>query len=327
MAWVSILGNAPRYLVEPLAFGGLVVVVLIYAARGQDLITILPNLGVMALAGYRLLPAIQLLYSQITQLTTASHSLDEVFDEFLAAERSLGKDTESKDGRLTAPPALSWERSITIENIAFQYPGAIRPTIKNLSLVIPKNTSIGIVGTTGSGKSTLVDLILGLHIPTDGRILVDDTPLDSNNRRAWRGGIGYVPQDIFLIDDTIAANIAFGLPKSKIDDQALKRAAAAAQILGFIEKDLPMGFDSIVGERGVRLSGGQRQRIGLARALYHQPELLILDEATSALDNETEADVMEAIYTLSGSVTILIIAHRLSTIERCSTKIDLTDFK
>ncbi len=327
MAWVSILSNAPRYLVEPLSFGGLVVVVLIYAARGQDLITILPNLGVMALAGYRLLPAFQLLYGQITQLTTASHSLDEVFDEFLAAERSLGKDTESQDGRLTAPPALSWGRSITIENIGFQYPGANRPTIRNLSLVIPKNTSIGIVGTTGSGKSTLVDLILGLHIPTEGRILVDDTPLDSDNRRAWRGGIGYVPQDIFLIDDTIAANIAFGLPKNKIDDQALKRAAAAAQILEFIEKDLPMGFDSIVGERGVRLSGGQRQRIGLARALYHQPELLILDEATSALDNETEADVMEAIYALSGSVTILIIAHRLSTIGRCSTKIDLTDFK
>jgi ABC-type multidrug transport system fused ATPase/permease subunit len=196
--------------------------------------------------------------------------------------------------------------------------------IDQLSLSIPKNSSLGIVGTTGCGKSTLVDLILGLHVPSSGRILIDDTPLGPDQRRAWRGGIGYVPQEIFLIDDSVAANIAFGLPKEKIDPAALERAAAAAQILAFILHDLPHGWDTIVGERGVRLSGGQRQRIGLARALYHQPELLVLDEATSALDTETEDGVMQAIATLSGQITMLVIAHRLRTVEMCDERLDLT---
>lgn len=324
-AWSSILSNGPRYLIEPLAFGGLVVAVLIYAARGQNLIAILPNLGVMALAGYRLLPALQLLYSQITQLTTQRHSLEEVYDEFLAAENAEGKDKESTVGQFTAPERLQWNKAITLENLSFKYPNAEIPIIDRLSLTIPKNSSLGIIGTTGCGKSTLVDLILGLHIPTSGRILIDDIPLSSNNRRAWRGGIGYVPQEIFLIDDTIAANIAFGIPTDEIDPAALKRAAASAQILDFIENNLPKKFDSIVGERGIRLSGGQRQRIGLARALYHEPDLLILDEATSALDTETEDSVMKAIYALNGSVTMLIIAHRLSTISKCTIQLDLND--
>jgi ABC-type multidrug transport system fused ATPase/permease subunit len=323
-AWSSILSNGPRYLIEPLAFGGLVVVVLVYAARGENLMAILPNLGVMALAGYRLLPALQLLYSQITQLTTQRHSLEEVFDEFLAAENAADKDAESADGHLSAPPRLRWTQGITLENLSFHYPGVDKPVIDHLSLTIPKNSSLGIVGTTGCGKSTLVDLILGLHVPSSGRILIDDTPLGPHNRRAWRGGIGYVPQEIFLIDDSVAANIAFGVPKEKIDPAALGRAAAAAQILAFIQHELLHGWDTIVGERGVRLSGGQRQRIGLARALYHQPELLVLDEATSALDTETEDGVMQAIADLSGQITMLVIAHRLRTVKMCSAKLDLS---
>jgi len=323
-AWTAILGNGPRYLIEPLAFGGLVVVVLLYAARGENLIAILPNLGVMALAGYRLLPALQLLYSQITQLTTQRHTLEEVFDEFLAAENAAGKDAEFADGRLTAPAPLRWQTAITLENLSFQYPGAEKPVIDRLSLIIPKNTSLGIVGTTGCGKSTLVDLILGLHVPSSGRILIDETPLGPDDRRAWRGGIGYVPQEICLIDDSVAANIAFGVPKENIDPAGLERAAASAQILDFIRNELPSGFKTVVGERGVRLSGGQRQRIGLARALYHQPELLVLDEATSALDTETEDGVMEAITSLSDQITMLVIAHRLRTVEMCDRRIDLS---
>lgn len=323
MAWVTIVSNGPRYLVEPLAFGGVVAVVLVYAARGQDFSAIMPNLGVMALAGYRLLPALQLLYGQLTQLATTRHALDEVYDEFLAAENSLGKDAESANGRLSAPAALKWGKAISLENLGFQYPGAEKPVIKNLNLTIPKNSSLGIVGTTGCGKSTLVDLILGLHVPSNGRILIDDTPLGPDNRRAWRGGIGYVPQDIFLIDDSIAANIAFGVPKEKIDPAALRRAASAAQILTFIETELPDKWDTVVGERGVRLSGGQRQRIGLSRALYHNPELLILDEATSALDNKTERNVLEAINGLHGKITIVIIAHRIVTVEKCDQIVEL----
>lgn len=323
LAWIGIVSNAPRYLVEPLAFGGVVIAVLFYAARGQDLSAILPNLGVMALAGYRLLPALQLLYGQTQTLATMRYSVDEVFDEFLAAERSLGKDSESRDGRLAAPAPLRWQNAITLEDVCFRYPGAEKSVIDHLNLVIPKNSSLGIVGQTGCGKSTLVDLILGLHIPNSGCILIDDTPLGPDNRRAWRGGIGYVPQEIFLIDDTIAANIAFGVPADKIDPLALRRAATAAQIFDFIETELLQKFDTIVGERGVRLSGGQRQRIGLARALYHQPELLVLDEATSALDLQTEAEVMKAITALQGSLTLVIIAHRLSTVETCGVILKL----
>jgi ABC-type multidrug transport system fused ATPase/permease subunit len=322
-AWSSILGSGPRYLVEPLAFGGLVVVVLVYAARGQDLIVILPNLGVMALAGYRLLPALQLLYSQITQVTTQRHALEEVFDEFLAAENAVGKDTESADGSFSSPGRLRWQQAIILENVSFHYPGAEKPILNRLSLRIPKNSSLGIMGTTGCGKSTLVDLILGLHVPNSGRILIDDIPLGLHNHRAWRGSIGYVPQEIFLIDDSVAANIAFGVLPEKFDSAALERAAAAAQILDFIQYELPNGWETVVGERGVRLSGGQRQRIGLARALYHQPELLILDEATSALDTETEDGVMQAMASLTGRITMIVIAHRLRTLEMCDEKLDL----
>lgn len=324
LAWTSLLGNGPRYLIEPLAFGGLVIAVLFYAARDQDLVTILPNLGVMALAGYRLLPALQILYGQVTQLTTQRHALEEVFDEFLAAENAAGKDDESADGRLSIPSALQWQKAITFENLGFQYPGASKPLFENLSLTVPKNTSLGIVGQTGCGKSTLVDLLLGLHVPTSGKILIDDTTLGPENRRAWRGGIGYVPQDIFLIDDTVAANIAFGVPKEKIVAADLERAATAAQIIDFIQNELPHGWQTLVGERGVRLSGGQRQRIGLARALYHEPELLVFDEATSALDTETEDGVMEAINHLRGQVTMIVIAHRLRTVETCDFRLDLS---
>lgn len=327
LSWIGIVGSAPRYFVEPLAFGGVVVVVMAYASLGQDLAVILPSLGVMALAGYRLLPALQLLYNQLNQLGTSRHTLDEVYDEFLAAESSRGRDDEGHDGHFTAPSALQWNNAITLDHLSFSYPGTDSPVIDDLTLQIPKNTTLGIIGTTGSGKSTLVDLILGLHIPTAGRILIDDVPLGPGNRRKWRGGIGYVPQDIFLIDDTISANIAFGLSEEEIDPAALIRAAGAAQILDFIENELPLKWDTIVGENGARLSGGQRQRIGLARALYNQPGLLILDEATSALDLPTEAEVMKAITALQGSMTMLIIAHRLSTIEGCTKRLDLSSRK
>ncbi|MBP9223633.1 MAG: ABC transporter ATP-binding protein [Verrucomicrobiales bacterium] len=324
MGWVGIVSNGPRYLVEPLAFGGVVIAVLFYASRGQDLSIILPNLGVMALAGYRLLPAIQLLYGQTQTLAIMRHSLDEVFDEFLAAEKAVDKEAESIDGFLTRPPALHWTQSIQMQNLSFSYPGSEKRVIDNLSVTIPKNSSLGIVGTTGCGKSTLVDLLLGLHTPSAGQILIDGVPLDSGNRRAWRGGVGYVPQEIFLIDDSIAANIAFGIPEEEIDTTALERACTAAQIFDFINSELPEKFKTKVGERGIRLSGGQRQRIGLARALYSSPEVLILDEATSSLDLSTEAEIMKSINSLKGDVTTIIIAHRLSTIQECDQRLSLS---
>jgi ABC-type multidrug transport system fused ATPase/permease subunit len=317
--------NSARYLVEPLAFAGLVVAVLLLAARGRDFSDILPNLGVMALAGYRLLPSLQLLYSQVTQVSSMRHAVDEVYDEFVEAETDGSVSPAISSDVLARARPLRWNDSITLSAISFRYPGASRLVLDEFSLIIAKNTSLGVIGPTGSGKSTFVDLLLGLYQPTAGEILVDDELLTPALVPAWQASIGYVPQDIFLIDDTIARNIAFGLPDDEIDPQQLREACATAQILDFIETELPDGFDTIVGERGIRLSGGQRQRIGLSRALYHRPSLLILDEATSALDVATEAKLLEALRSLAGKLTMVVSAHRLSTIAGCDKVVDLSN--
>jgi ABC-type multidrug transport system fused ATPase/permease subunit len=312
--------SAPKHLLEPLAFGGVIALVLAYAAMGRDLQSAIPLLGVIGLAGYRLLPAAQLLYGQISQITGARHALDEVYQEFRREEPEVDQST-----RFPRPEPLRWNREISVDHLCFAYPAADRRVISDLSFSLSKGQSIGIVGPTGSGKSTLVDLLLGLHVPSAGNISVDGQPLAPSSLRAWQAGIGYVPQDIFLIDDTVARNIALGVDDGEIDTARLLEAADAAKIRDFIEKELPGGFEAVVGERGVRLSGGQRQRIALARALYRRPHLLILDEATSALDNETEAQVIEEINSLQGSVTMVVVAHRLSTIERCDCVLELAN--
>jgi ATP-binding cassette, subfamily B, bacterial PglK len=322
-ARVPIFGNSARYLVEPLAFGGLVVAVLLLAARGRDFSDILPNLGVMALAGYRLLPSLQLLYSQLTQVSSMRHAVDEVYDEFVAAETDGSIPPAITSDRVMPATPLRWNDAITLHEVSFRYPAAARPALNGISLIIAKNTSLGVIGPTGSGKSTLVDLLLGLYQPTAGEILIDGQRLIPALVPAWQAAIGYVPQDIFLIDDTIARNVAFGLPDNEIDPTRLREACAIAQILDFIETELPASFETIVGERGIRLSGGQRQRIGLARALYHRPSLLILDEATSALDMATEAKLLAALRSLAGKLTMVVAAHRLSTVAGCDQLIDL----
>jgi ABC-type multidrug transport system fused ATPase/permease subunit len=319
---LPVYSNGPRYLIEPLAFGALVAVVVIMASKGRPFSDILPNLTVMAFAGYKLLPALQLLYSQMVTVSAYNYTLNHLEEEI----------TELKSAASTNPAAeavapISFQREIRLEKLVFQYPGAAAPTVKDFHLTIRKNEAVGIAGPSGSGKSTLVDLLLGLHIPQSGRICVDDQPLFLANLPAWRHIIGYVPQDIYLLDDTVEANIAFGMDPKEVDAAALREAAQGAQILEFIERELPQGFQTAVGERGVRLSGGQRQRIGLARALYHRPQVLILDEATSALDNQTELAVMETIHRLQGTLTIITIAHRLSTLERCDRVVRLADKK
>ena len=323
-AWMTLISSAPRYLIESLAFGGVVVAVLISATRGGDLAIILPNLGVMALAGYRLLPTMQHLYSQLNQLATTRHALEEVYDEFRAAKETVSEIDSRSENSFTRPESFQWNREIVLNDVSFQYPTASKPAIEHLNLSIPKNSTLGIIGTTGSGKSTLVDLLIGLHTPSKGELLVDEVPINVANRRAWRMGIGYVPQDIFLIDDTIAANIAFGVTPDQIDQNSLEQAADAAQISGFVRSELPKSWNTTVGERGVQLSGGQRQRIGLARALYHQPSLLVLDEATNALDEETEKRVIESIARIQGSMTMVIITHRPSAVADCDHLIDLS---
>jgi ATP-binding cassette, subfamily B, bacterial PglK len=322
-ARMPVVANIARYLVEPIAFGGLVLAVVILAVRGRDFSDILPNLGVMAVAGYRLVPALQLLYSQVTQITSMRYSLDQVFDEFVAAERD--EESSNLEISLGKSRPIEWHDAIALDEVSFIYPGTDRRILDRFSVTIQKNTSIGFIGPTGSGKSTLIDLLLGLHRPTSGRVLIDGQPLTPELIRPWQATIGYVPQDIFLIDDTIARNIALGVPDNEIDNARLQEVCSMSQILDFIEKELRDGFQTTVGERGVRLSGGERQRLGLARALYHRPSLLLLDEATSALDIVTEAKLIKALRNLSGKLTIVIVAHRLSTVAGCDKLIDLTN--
>jgi len=318
-AQVPIFSNGPRYLIEPIAFGGLVAIVIALAIQGRPFSDILPNLSVMALVGYRLLPSMSLLYGQMVTISANSYTLQQLEEEILEIENEILNDERS----MVSQSSLSFTRDIRIEGVSFAYPGSAKNTLENFYLTVNKNESVGITGSSGSGKSTLVDLILGLHKPSSGEILVDGVLLSSANIMSWRAMIGYVPQDIYLLDDTLEANIAFGIAPEEVDQIALREAAEAAQILSHIENEMTEGFATVIGERGVRLSGGQRQRIGLARALYHRPQVLILDEATSALDLETEAAVIQTINSLQGKVTIIAIAHRLSTLEQCDRRIHL----
>jgi ATP-binding cassette subfamily C protein len=318
---IPIYSGGPRYLIEPIAFGGLVAIVIVLALQGRPFSDIMPNLSVMALAAYKLLPTLQLLFSQLVTVSANSYTLGQLEEEMMQIERETETALVSEGG---APlRELQFNREIKLKNLSFRYPAGASSILNDFSITIGKNESVGIAGPSGSGKSTLVDLILGLHLPERGTILIDDELLKSDNMDSWRRLIGYVPQDIYLIDETLGANIAFGVPSEEIDLSALREAAQGAQILDFIEKELPQGFQTIVGERGVRLSGGQRQRVGLARALYHKPQVLILDEATSALDHQTELAVMETIHRLQGSLTMITIAHRLSTLEKCDRIIQL----
>ena len=317
----------PRTMIEPLAYGALVAVVVVMAGRGESLTDILPSLSVMLVAGMRLIPAFQSLYSQLNNITTMSYTLNEVEEEILEVNKLSDDDLDQQLEAHAPKGKLTFQKEIALENVTIQYPEAPAPVLSGLTLTVPKKSSIGIIGPTGSGKSTLIDTILGLHQIQSGTLRVDDRPLRKSDMPTWRGLIGYVPQDIYLIDGTVAENIAFGIPEDEIDHDLVKKVAHAAQIGPFIENEMPGRYATEVGERGVRLSGGQRQRIGLARALYVQPDVLILDEATSALDIETEKEVMKAIDALQGTLTILIVAHRLSTIEACDQVVNLGDFK
>ena len=303
------VGEVPRYLVELIGMGGVLAVALYLLARGGDVGGLLPILGIYALAAYRLLPASQKIYYSLSQLRFGNAALEAVSRDI--ASGADAPPVESSTG------GHSLSHGIAFQDVSFRYPGSERWALENVSLFIPAFTTVGIVGSSGAGKTTAVDLLLGLLNPTTGTISIDGQDLDPTRLRAWQNSIGYVPQSIYLTDASIAANVALGVPTACIDRAAVERAARAAHLHDFVAQ-LPDGYDSIVGERGVRLSGGQRQRIGIARALYRDPALLVLDEATSALDTATEHAVMEAIAELTGTRTMVIIAHRLATVQGCS---------
>ena len=300
-------GQMPRFAVEALAFGGIVAVVLFALSRSLDTAGVLPLLGLFAFAGYRLLPAFQNIFTSLALIRFYLPAVRLIVDE-LADERAAPPRTAER---------LPFARDIRLEGVGFDYePGGA--ALHAVDLTIPAHATVGLVGRTGSGKSTLVGLILGILTPTRGAIRIDGVRLDAGTRLAWQNRIGYVPQDVFLIDGTVAENIALGIPAPAIDGRAVERAAELAGLHDVVAA-LPQGYDTGVGERGARLSGGQRQRVGIARALYHDPDLIVLDEATSALDGETEAAVMDALVALAGRRTIIMIAHRLTSLRRADT--------
>jgi ATP-binding cassette, subfamily B, bacterial PglK len=312
-ARVSVMQELPRFALEAITFGTLLALILLLLVRNNgDIGEIVPTLGVVAFSTMRLLPSLQQIYHGLVSIRGAGPVLDTIVADFNAVPaKPIPEAGESAPMRLN--------QRLELSKVSFGYASMDRPALRGVDLVIPARTTVGIVGGTGAGKTTLVDLILGLLMPDDGEIRVDGVPVTNDNLRNWQRTLGYVPQSIFLTDDTIASNIAFGVPKDEIDMAAVERAARTAALHDFVMSDLPQGYATFVGERGVRLSGGQRQRIGIARALYRDPTVLIMDEATSALDNITERVVMEAVQRIRSDKTIILIAHRLTTVKTCDS--------
>jgi ABC-type multidrug transport system fused ATPase/permease subunit len=317
----QVIGELPRFLLEAVAFGGLVLMILaLLVLQDGRLADILPILGVFGFAVLKIFPAVQQIYHSLTQIRFIAPMLAKLHDDLTG-----DKLPPSAGPRSPLVPQMLLKDRLEVRDVHFAYPGGGVSTLRGLTLSIPACTTVGFVGGTGAGKTTAIDIILGLLVPEQGAVVVDGQALTAETRPAWQQSLGYVPQQIFLIDDSVAANIAFGIPPAQRDMAAVERAARLAELHEFITTDLPQGYDTIVGERGVRLSGGQRQRIGIARALYHDPEILIFDEATSALDTMTERAVMEAVRKIGRDKTIIMIAHRLTTVRNCDTIFLLED--
>lgn len=304
------LSEAPNFLIEGVGVGGVIILALILLAIRDDLSEVIPLLGLYALAAYKLLPAASKLYTGLAKFRFGASAVNDIYEDLLVRS-ALAEISKPK------PAPMSLQQAVTLKNLTFTYPNATSPALLDINLSIPLGTSVGIVGGTGAGKTTLVDIILGLLTPQSGGLWVDDTQIDSLNVRAWRRSLGYVPQTIFLTDASIAENIALGVAPERIDRTRVTECAQRAQLHEFITGSLTDGYNTTVGERGVRLSGGQRQRIGIARALYQRPTVMVFDEATSALDNLTEKAVIRAVDALSQDNTVIMIAHRLSTVEHC----------
>ncbi len=302
------ISQTPLYMVEAVGYTGLLLLALSLLLRSNDIAHVLPALGMYAFAGYRLLPAVQIMYRGVARLRFSTAVLENIHQDLMLPWQS-----ESHRAKKLVP-----KREIRLDNIRFAYPVELdKPVFNHYSLSIAANTTTGISGKSGAGKSTLMDLLLGLVTPQSGSIWVDDVQICADNLGEWHNAIGYVPQHIYLVDASVASNIAFGVPMDKVDWHAVERAARAAQIHDFIVGELQEAYETQVGERGIRLSGGQRQRIGIARALYRDPPVLFMDEATSALDEDTEAALSEAIRNLSKKKTIVVIAHRDASLKNC----------
>lgn len=325
----QVINKAPRYGLEAIAFGGIILIAVYLIAVRSDIQQVVPVLGTYAFAGYRLMPALQSTFRGFAKAQFNKAALDTLHKDMykpsncdIPSTRKNGqRGSSDKEGE------IQLRDSLILDGVTFTYPDANEPAIEDLSLRIPARSTFGFVGQTGSGKTTTVDLMLGLFQPQEGAIRVDGVSLHEDNLPTWQKSVGYVPQHIYLADDTIAKNVAFGVPTSGVDIARVEEALRRAQIYEFVSEDLEKGVETVVGERGVKLSGGQQQRIGIARALYHRPSVIFFDEATSALDQATEQAVMEAVYALGESRTIILISHRLSTVCRADNIIMLEEGK
>lgn len=319
----NVLSAIPGRLIETVCMGSILGVIAFKIVRGEDLAAIVPSLSAFAVAAVRLLPRANAINTHVNAITYNMPCLQALYDDMTESDRQQAELEKEIEERRRRPKKPNHNGDITLENISFTYPETDKPVLRNVSLQIKKGSSIGIVGVTGAGKTTLVDLILGLLKPEQGRICYGSMDIHEDYAQ-WREHIGYIPQTIYLTDDTIRKNIALGVPEEEIDEAALWQALRNAQLEDFV-KGLKDGLDTEIGERGIRISGGQRQRIGIARALYRDPEILFFDEATSSLDNDTENAVMDAINTLGSSKTMIIVAHRLTTIENCDRILRVAD--
>lgn len=305
----QVIAQLPRFALEGLAFGGMLLVILYLMAGGGNFASALPIIALYAFAGYRLMPALQQIYAAISRLRFVGPAIDALHSDLVSLRLPCTQ--------ISHAMPMTLRQRIKLDNIHFSYPNAKKSALKGTTIEIAAYSRVGLVGLTGSGKTTVVDIMLGLLLPEKGSFSIDGVDINDANRRQWQKLVGYVPQQIFLADDSVSANIAFGVEYDAIDRKALEDAAKIANLHEFVMNDMPQAYDTVVGERGVRLSGGQRQRIGIARALYHKPKVLILDEATSSLDNLTEQSVMDALANIKHKVTIILIAHRLTTVRDC----------
>ncbi|GHV07099.1 ABC transporter ATP-binding protein [Spirochaetia bacterium] len=306
----EVINDLPKHLIETIAIGGIIGVIVILIHSGATIESFLPVLTVYAFGAYRLLPLLQRMFRAFASIKYNFSIVENLYRDFKTLPEGAALSSENT-------PRMDFHSAIKLENIIFSYPNTEKNIIKNQSLCIASNTSVALVGATGCGKTTMVDIILGLLEAQSGKLFIDNTEINDTNRKNWQKNLGYVPQSIYLTDDTIRNNIAFGIDPAKIDDEAVMNAAKLANIHDFVVTELKEGYNTIIGERGIRLSGGQRQRVGIARAIYHDPSVLILDEATSALDSLTENAIMDAIKNLGHKKTILMIAHRITTVKNC----------
>ena len=315
-AFNNLVSNAPRLLIETIAISGLVIIVVINALRNPDMNASLPMLALFGMAAIRIMPSMNRIIGYMTNIRFNTTHLNQIYDDLKAAETLVAEAHEDKG-------KINFGKSIEIRDLTYKYPGTDTEIFKNARLTIKKGQTIGVVGSSGAGKTTLIDILLGLLSPTKGEVLVDGININTNIR-GFRQNVGYVPQDIFIIDGTVSANVAFGVPEGKVDQDRVWASLETANLKDYVESlDDKLGTN--VGESGMRLSGGQRQRLGIARALYNDPDILVFDEATSSLDNESEKIISDAITALGHTKTMVIIAHRLNTLEKCDVIYEVRD--